>query len=85
SLLLNEHPHTVILDPSAEGVDERVKKALLINPSGRLIYVSCNPATLARDLARLRGAYHVAAVQPFDMFPQTAKIEAVAVLDQQTM
>jgi 23S rRNA (uracil1939-C5)-methyltransferase len=83
SLLLNEQPHTVILDPSAEGVDERVTKALLLNPSDRLIYVSCNPATLARDLARLLGAYHIGAVQPFDMFPQTAKIETVAVLDSQ--
>jgi 23S rRNA (uracil1939-C5)-methyltransferase len=82
SLLVNEQPHTVLLDPSAEGVDERVTDALGINPSSRLIYVSCNPATLARDLARLRNTYEIVTIQPFDMFPQTAEIEAVAVLDR---
>ena len=81
SLLVNEQPHTVILDPSAEGVDDRVTDALEVNPCNRLIYVSCNPPALARDLARLRSAYQIIAVQPFDMFPQTAEIEAVAVLD----
>jgi 23S rRNA (uracil1939-C5)-methyltransferase len=51
------------------------------NPSNRLIYVSCNPATLARDLAGLRNKFKIVAVQPFDMFPQTAEIETVAVLE----
>jgi tRNA/tmRNA/rRNA uracil-C5-methylase (TrmA/RlmC/RlmD family) len=81
SLLVNEQPHTVLLDPSADGVDHGVIDALGIYPSSRLIYISCNPATLARDLARLRSAYDIVAIQPFDMFPQTAEIEAVAVLD----
>jgi tRNA/tmRNA/rRNA uracil-C5-methylase (TrmA/RlmC/RlmD family) len=81
-LLMTEQPDTVILDPSADGVDERVAGALAAGPSHRLIYVSCNPATLARDLARLRGKFSIAAVQPFDMFPQTAEIETVAVLDR---
>jgi 23S rRNA (uracil1939-C5)-methyltransferase len=78
---VNDPPDTVILDPSVDGVDPRVTDALMINPSNRLIYVSCNPATLSRDLARLRNRFKIVAVQPFDMFPQTAEIEAVAVLD----
>jgi tRNA/tmRNA/rRNA uracil-C5-methylase (TrmA/RlmC/RlmD family) len=82
SLLANERPSTVLLDPSAEGVDERVTDALGIHPIKRLIYVSCNPATLARDLARLRSAYQIVAVQPFDMFPQTAEIEIAAVMER---
>jgi tRNA/tmRNA/rRNA uracil-C5-methylase (TrmA/RlmC/RlmD family) len=82
SLLVNEQPHTVLLDPSADGVDDRVTDALGTHPPSRLIYVSCNPATLARDLARLRSTYEIVAIQPFDMFPQTAEIEAVAVLDR---
>ncbi len=81
SLILNHPPDTVILDPSADGVDPRVTDALIINPSQRLIYVSCNPATLSRDLARLKKTFKIVAVQPFDMFPQTAEIEVVAVLD----
>jgi tRNA/tmRNA/rRNA uracil-C5-methylase (TrmA/RlmC/RlmD family) len=82
SLLLNSQPDTVILDPSAEGLDDRVTDALTIRPPNRLIYVSCNPATFARDLARLRNKFRIVAVQPFDMFPQTAEIETVAVLDR---
>jgi 23S rRNA (uracil1939-C5)-methyltransferase len=80
TLLVGNQPQTVILDPSAEGVDERVAHALTIYPPNRLIYVSCNPATLARDLARWRNTFAILAVQPFDMFPQTAEIETVAVL-----
>ncbi len=81
SLLANDQPDTVILDPSADGVDHRVTHALVNNPSNRLVYVSCNPATLARDLARLRNKFNIVVAQPFDMFPQTAEIETVAVLD----
>jgi tRNA/tmRNA/rRNA uracil-C5-methylase (TrmA/RlmC/RlmD family) len=81
SLLGRYHPETVILDPSAEGVDPQVIDTLTRQPVPRLLYVSCHPATLARDLARLRHKYRIIAVQPFDMFPQTAEIEAVAVLE----
>ena len=81
AFLANERPNTVILDPSADGIDNRVTSALVNNPSDRLIYVSCNPATLARDLAGLRNKFHIVTVQPFDMFPQTAEIETVTVLE----
>jgi tRNA/tmRNA/rRNA uracil-C5-methylase (TrmA/RlmC/RlmD family) len=81
SLLVNVRPQTVVLDPSADGVNDRVINALVLNPCTRLIYVSCNPATLARDLARLRDKFHIISVLPFDMFPQTAQIETVALLN----
>jgi tRNA/tmRNA/rRNA uracil-C5-methylase (TrmA/RlmC/RlmD family) len=64
-----------------DGLDHRVTHALVNNPSNRLVYVSCNPATLARDLARLRNKFNIVVVQPFDMFPQTAEIETVTVLE----
>ncbi len=80
SVLEKYHPGTVILDPSADGVERRVTDPLIMKPSNRLIYVSCNPATLARDLSRLKERFRVIAIQPFDMFPQTAEIETVAVL-----
>lgn len=82
SLIAEHRPHTIILDPSADGIDKRVVRALRDDPPARLIYVSCNPAALARDLAALKEVYQIGAIQPFDMFPQTAEIETVAVLDR---
>jgi tRNA/tmRNA/rRNA uracil-C5-methylase (TrmA/RlmC/RlmD family) len=82
SVLEKYHPETVILDPSADGVQGRVTDALATKPPNRLIYVSCNPATLARDLSRLKKRFRVIAIQPFDMFPQTAEIETVAVMER---
>jgi len=82
SVLEKYQPQTLILDPSADGVTGRVTKALLSKPPNRLIYVSCNPATLARDLSRLLNRYRIIEIQPFDMFPQSAEIEAAAVLER---
>jgi 23S rRNA (uracil1939-C5)-methyltransferase len=70
----------VILNPPRTGLNERVPAILTAGPSpNALIYVSCNPATLARDLARLPG-YRIDAVAAFDMFPQTAHVETVCEL-----
>lgn len=72
---------TVILDPPAIGVTPRVVDLLCGSRASRLLYVSCNPATLARDLAVLcRGSFRLESVTPLDMFPQTAEIEVLAVL-----
>jgi 23S rRNA (uracil1939-C5)-methyltransferase len=67
----------VILNPPRAGVHERVVRALIDRPPGRLLYVSCDPATLARDCARLAERYTIRDVRCFDMFPQTAHIETV--------
>lgn len=72
---------TVILDPPAEGLAHAVTDSVVDTGPARVIYVSCHPATLARDLVRLKsGGYRVESVTPIDMFPQTAEIEAVALL-----
>jgi 23S rRNA (uracil1939-C5)-methyltransferase len=71
---------TVLLDPPATGISSRIIDLLLASAPVEIIYVSCNPATLARDLAALSGAYALKAVTPLDMFPQTAEIEVVAEL-----
>ena len=71
---------TVVLDPPAVGIDARVSDLLLAGRPGEIIYVSCDPATLARDLATLAKAYQLVSVTPLDMFPQTAEIEVVAQL-----
>ena len=68
---------TVILDPPAIGITARVSDLLLAGRPAEILYVSCNPATLARDLAILCRTYTLKSVTPLDMFPQTAEIEVV--------
>ncbi len=72
------HSSFLIVDPPATGLSAGARKAVLDLAPKSLIYVSCNPATLARDLADLRSRFAVASITPFDMFPQTAEIEVVA-------
>lgn len=71
----------VILNPPRAGIDIRVAEALELNAAlvRAVVYVSCNPATLARDVSRLPG-YDIESVRAFDMFPQTAHVETVCVL-----
>jgi 23S rRNA (uracil1939-C5)-methyltransferase len=70
----------VVLDPPRAGVHPKVINSLLRIKPERIIYVSCNPTTLARDLVLLGEGYKIEAVQPIDMFPQTYHIEVVAKL-----
>ncbi len=79
-VLATETPDTVILDPSATGLDDEVVATLVSRVPSTLIYVSCNPATFARDLNRVSHRFRIREIQPFDMFPQTAAIEVVGVL-----
>jgi 23S rRNA (uracil1939-C5)-methyltransferase len=69
---------TVIVDPPATGLGTDVREVLRRHPVATLLYVSCNPPTLARDLADLAPAFKLESVTPFDMFPQTAEIEVLA-------
>jgi tRNA/tmRNA/rRNA uracil-C5-methylase (TrmA/RlmC/RlmD family) len=71
---------TVLIDPPAEGIERGVTDRLLERAPGRIIYVSCNPATLARDIKLLSSKYRFQEARPVDMFPQTAEIEVVALL-----
>lgn len=66
-----------ILNPPRAGLDAAVAAALVARPPARLIYVSCDPATLARDLRRLGDAFEVVGVRAFDLFPQTAHVETM--------
>ncbi|HEY5893559.1 MAG TPA: TRAM domain-containing protein [Chthoniobacterales bacterium] len=70
----------LILDPPKEGIETGVVRAIVNHPPAQICYVSCEPSTLARDLARLAGEFDVRRITPFDMFPQTAEIETLAVL-----
>ncbi len=68
----------MLFDPPRDGLDRAIIDALVRRPPDRLVYVSCDPTTLARDASRLRGALELVSVRPFDLFPQTAQIECVA-------
>ena len=69
---------TLIVDPPATGLSANVRRWILDLMPTTMVYVSCNPATLARDLKELQEKLTIHAVTPLDMFPQTAEIEAVA-------
>lgn len=75
-------PDVVLLDPPRAGCEERVLSSIVNVQPKRIVYVSCNPSTLARDLAYLSNhGYNVPVVQPVDMFPQTAHVECVALIE----
>ena len=71
---------TLLVDPPAAGLSATVRKAIVDLAPATLIYVSCNPATLARDLKELHGKFAINSVTPLDMFPQTAEIEVAVQL-----
>lgn len=68
---------TIIVDPPATGLSANVRKAIIELAPATLIYISCDPPTLARDLRELQEKFTIESVTPLDMFPQTAEIEAV--------
>ncbi|HST31759.1 MAG TPA: TRAM domain-containing protein [Chthoniobacterales bacterium] len=70
----------LLLDPPATGLTTRVREIIFDLAPATLVYISCNPATLARDLFDLRQPFEMKSVTPLDMFPQTAEIEVVAEL-----
>ena len=73
-------PNVVMVDPPRKGLDNRsVENILKIMPN-RFVYISCNPATLVRDLAKFEEMYEIKSIQPVDMFPFTSHVECVAVL-----
>ena len=74
----------VILNPPRAGVAQEVTDALVGAPPRRLIYISCNPATLARDLGRLASTFRVDSIRSFDLFPQTSHVETVIALTSST-
>ena len=77
----SDHPGLVITNPPRTGMDAQVGAGLERSAPERIVYISCDPATLARDLTRLP-SYRLAAATAFDLFPQTAHVETVAVLDR---
>lgn len=81
---LNKHgrPDVIITDPPRNGMHEDVCKMLLKAAPQKIVYVSCNPATQARDLALLNADYSITEIQPVDMFPHTIHVENIVRLDR---
>lgn len=83
--ILAARPDAVILNPSKEGSRREVLEAIAASPARKLAYLSCEPVTLARDLAALvAGGFRVDAAVPVDMMPQTLQVEALALLSRES-
>lgn len=81
---INEHgrPDVIITDPPRAGMHDDVINTILFAEPQKIVYVSCNPATQARDLSLLDVKYRVTKVQPVDMFPHTHHVENVVLLEK---
>ena len=75
-------PDVVITDPPRDGMHKDVVQQLLNICPKKIVYVSCNSATQARDLALMKDMYNITKVQPVDMFPQTHHVENVVLLER---
>jgi len=80
----NVAPLNIVLDPPRSGVLRPALDAIIASHASKIIYLSCSPITLARDLKILvnDGGYRLSRLQPFDMFPQTWHIECLAILEK---
>ena len=79
---VNGHPDVVITDPPRAGMHEDVVKTILSAAPSKIVYISCNPSTQARDIQLLSAKYLVGRVQPVDMFPHTHHVENVVLLNR---
>jgi 23S rRNA (uracil1939-C5)-methyltransferase len=78
----NGQPDVIVLDPPRSGIHAAVAENILKSEAGRLVYVSCNPATQARDMALLATVYRIVKVQPVDMFPHTHHVENIILAEK---
>ena len=75
-------PQLILTNPPRTGMAQRATNAIMQAGADRIAYVSCDPATLGRDIARLSAGYQLASIRAFDQFPQTAHVECLAVLQR---
>ena len=75
----------VFMDPPRSGSSEAFLKSLLVLKPKKIIYISCNPETQARDLKMLKGDYRVETIQPVDMFPFCGHVETIVLLQRETL
>ena len=75
-------PDLIVLDPPRAGASKEVIRSMIDIKPKKIIYVSCNPATMARDIKILKNHYHIDHIQPVDMFPNTSSIECVTLMSR---
>jgi 23S rRNA (uracil1939-C5)-methyltransferase len=85
--ILEETPHhrssALLIDPPRKGLSEPMRRSLAASPVQQIVYVSCNPGTLSRDLVELcKGGFRIEKLHPLDMFPQTCHVECIAFLSR---
>ena len=77
-----ERDYTLVVDPPRAGLDKSVVDTVLKNPPAKMVYVSCSPATLTRDVALLKEKFSIEDITLYDMFPQTPHVETVVLLSK---
>ena len=78
----NIKPDVIFVDPPRKGLEEiTINNLLKINPK-KIVYISCNPATLMRDLSKLNEDYNICKIIPLDLFPFTSHIECISILQR---
>ncbi len=75
-------PDVLIVDPPRTGLDIKLINYLQEHPVSKLLYISCNPSTLAKNCNHLSNKYHILSIQPLDMFPQTCQVETIVCLEK---
>ena len=81
-VLSGENPEMIILDPPRIGCNKKILESIAAANVKKIIYVSCNPTTLARDLEILKNDFEIKSIQPIDMFPHSYHIECVVLLER---
>lgn len=74
-------PSAIIVDPPRKGLDNKTVENIAKIKPAKLVYISCNPATMVRDLAKLEDIYNIKTIQPVDMFPWTNGVESITILE----
>ena len=77
----NGTPNIIIADPPRDGMHKKVIEQILKIDASRIVYISCNSATQARDIALMKDKYKITQIQAIDMFPQTHHVENIVVLE----
>jgi 23S rRNA (uracil1939-C5)-methyltransferase len=81
----SEKMDVVFVDPPRKGCDEKFLSSLMKLSPNKIVYISCNPSTLARDLGILKEKYDIRKIQPVDMFPHTYHVETIALLHKKNI